>query len=128
MSYTFPSYEWAQQFREKINSSDSYASAASNWEGDIVLSVENGGGIYLDLWHGECREAAYYAVPSDRNAAYRLSATIEGWRQILDGRLDPIKAIVTRQIKLDGNLIRIMKHVKAAQELVACAARVDTNF
>ena len=128
MGYTFPSEEWTQQFRDKINSSDTYASAANKWEGDIILAIENGGGIYLDLWHGKCRKATFYENPSNQDAEYRISATMEKWKQILDGKLDPIKGMMTRQIRLDGNLIKIMKHVKAAQELVACAAAVDTVF
>ncbi len=43
---------------------------------------------------------------------------------VLSGGLDPIQALVKRQLTLDGNLVKIMKHVKAAQELVKCAATV----
>ena len=47
---------------------------------------------------------------------------------MLDGKLDPVQGLITRQLKLDGNLVQIMKNVKAAQELVRCAAKVDTEF
>jgi hypothetical protein len=39
-----------------------------------------------------------------------------------------VQALVTRALKLDGNLVKIMKNVKAAQELVRCATLVDTEF
>jgi putative sterol carrier protein len=47
---------------------------------------------------------------------------------VLAGKLDPVQGMVTRQLKLDGNLVKIMKNVKAAQELVRCATRVPTTF
>ena len=128
MSYLFPSSEWTEQFREKINSSEAYAIAAKKWEGDITLIVEGEAGVYLDLWHGQCRSAEHLADPGSRNAEFKISASMDRWKEVLQGKLDPIKGIVSRQIKLDGNLVKIMKNVKAAQELVRCAAQVDSEF
>ncbi len=53
---------------------------------------------------------------------------MEKWKKVLAGKLDPVQGMVTRQIKLDGNLVKIMKNVKAAQELVRCATKVPTVF
>ena len=128
MSYLFPSAEWTEQFRQIINSSDAYANAAKNWEGDITLVIEGQAGIYLDLWHGECREAEYLADPDSRDAEFKILASMDRWKSVLHGKLDPIQGMVTRQIKLDGNLVKIMKNIKAAQELVRCATQVDTEF
>ena len=61
MGYKFPSQAWADQFMQEINGSDAYASAAKTWEGDIFLAIEEGGALYLDLWHGKCRQALYTA-------------------------------------------------------------------
>ena len=55
MAYKFPSAEWTEQLHEQVNSSDAYASAAKTWEGDLLLVIDGGGAIYLDLWHGACR-------------------------------------------------------------------------
>ena len=128
VSYLFPSAEWTEQFHDRINSSDAYANAAKKWEGDIVFVIEGLAGIYLDLWHGECREAEYLDDPNSRDAEFKISASLDKWKRILTGKLDPIQGMVTRQIKLDGNLVKIMKNVKAAQELVRCATQVDTSF
>jgi putative sterol carrier protein len=35
---------------------------------------------------------------------------------------------MTRQLKLKGNMMKIMKAPKAATELVECATRVDTGW
>jgi putative sterol carrier protein len=36
--------------------------------------------------------------------------------------------MVTRQLKLKGNMLKIMKAPKAATELVLCATRVPTDW
>jgi putative sterol carrier protein len=128
MGYVFPSPEWTVAFHEQINSSDSYANAAKNWEGDIILEVEGHGAIYLDLWHGKCRAADFLEDANARSAEFRIMANMEKWQRVLAGKLDPVQGMVTRQIKLDGNLVKIMKNVKAAQELVKCATRVETVY
>jgi putative sterol carrier protein len=128
MAYLFPSAEWTEQFKNAINSSDAYASAAKNWEGDIILVIEGEAGIYLDLWHGECRDAEYLTDPDSKDAEFKISAPMAKWQNVLAGKLDPVQGLVTRQLKLDGNLVKIMKSVKAAQELVRCATTVDTEY
>ena len=63
MAYLFPSAEWVAAFREALNASEPYKVSAAKWEGDFYFIVEPKGIIkepvkfYLDLWHGECREA-----------------------------------------------------------------------
>ena len=129
MAYKFPSSEWVAEFENQINTSDAYANAAKTWEGDISLVIEGDAGIYLDLWHGKCRKAEYIADPSSgTKPEFTISADMEKWKKVLAGKLDPVQGMVTRQIKLDGNLVKIMKNVKAAQELVRCATRVDTVY
>ncbi|CAN5484412.1 SCP2 sterol-binding domain-containing protein [soil metagenome] len=128
MAYKFPSQEWADQFLIAVNRNDAYASAAKTWEGDIYLVIEEGGVLYLDLWHGKCREVLYTTDLSVKQPEFMLTASMDKWRKVLENKLDPVQGMITRQIKLDGNLVKIMKNVKAAQELVRCATQIDTEF
>ena len=36
----FPSEEWVKAFKDALNKSKEYATAAKNWEGDFVCIVE----------------------------------------------------------------------------------------
>ncbi|MCB0044700.1 MAG: SCP2 sterol-binding domain-containing protein [Caldilineaceae bacterium] len=128
MAYLFPSAEWTEQFEQAINSSEEYAGAAKNWEGDIMLVIKDGPGIYLDLWHGVCRGSDFVEDADSKSAEFKITADMDKWKQVLAGKLDPVQGMVTRKIKLDGNLVKIMKNVKAAQELVRCATTVDTRY
>lgn len=128
MGLQFPSQPWTEAFCKTINSSDAYAGAAKTWEGDFLFVVEQGSGVYVDLWHGQCRAAEFVPDPSTKKTEFTITAGMAKWQQVITGKLDPIQGLVTRQLKLDGNLVKIMKNVKAAQELVRCATQIDTDF
>ena len=132
MAYQFPSDVWVKALMEELNHSQAYAEAAKNWEGDFVFVVEPGGTLaspsllYMDLWHGKCREA--FEVTGDKPAAFRLSAPAATWKRVITKQLDPIQGIMTGQLKLKGNLAMVMKGVGAAKELVAGCTRIETEF
>jgi putative sterol carrier protein len=134
MSIPFPSDAWVKALMAEINRSPAYAEAAKNWEGDFVFLVEPVDGqsqpvrLYMDLWHGQCREAAELADESAKTPAYRLSAPLAVWKKVLLKQLFPLQGLMTGQLKLQGNLPMVMKNVWAAQELVACCTLVPTIF
>ncbi len=132
--YKFGSEKWVKALQEAINASEAYAEAAKTWEGDFYFIVEPGGPIekemimYMDLWHGKCREAAVYEDRSAKTPAFIISAPLSVWRKVIDKKLDPIQGMMTRQMKIQGDMVKIMKAVKAAKELVECTTRVPTEF
>lgn len=134
MDYLFGTDAWIQRCREEINQSARYKTVAATWEGDFFFVIlpdglmEQRAVYYLDLWHGECRHACLVADESDFTPAFRLESDAINWRAIVTKKLDPIQGMMTRKIKLQGDMARIMRHVPAAQELVDCATRVPTIF
>ena len=65
MAAIFPSEEWLQGLKTKLNSDARYNEIAKNWEGDLFFFIEPEGNLkekltfYLDLWHGTCRKVEY---------------------------------------------------------------------
>ncbi|MBC7222783.1 MAG: SCP2 sterol-binding domain-containing protein [Anaerolineae bacterium] len=134
MAYLFPSDEWAKALMDVLNQSEAYAQAAKNWEGDCFFTIEPEGSmtrpvnLWFDLWHGKCRAAREIPPEEDITPAFRFSGKLSTYRKIFDGKLDAIKALMTRQLKLQGDMKAIMRAPKAAQELVRCATQVDTVY
>jgi len=134
MSYQFPSPEWVAAFKDAVNASEAYKVSAEKWEGDFYFVISAGKGLpepvkfYLDLWHGECREAYIVDGDDDKNPEFVIEGTIDTYRQVFDKKLDPIRALVSRKLKLKGNLGKIMRSVKATLDLVNAAASVDTVY
>ncbi len=130
----FGSEEWVKALQQELNASPAYAEAAKNWEGDFYFVVDPEGPVtspmylYMDLWHGNCREAF---VAQDKNAktpAFVMSGLYSKWQKVVLAQLDPIQALMTGQLKLKGNMVMVMKNVKAAQEIVRACTRIETDF
>jgi putative sterol carrier protein len=134
MSIPFASDEWVEALMVKINESEAYRSAAKTWEGDFYFIVEPEGTtgeaviMYMDLWHGDCREAFVAQDAEVRQPEFRINAPLGAWQLVVTKKLDPIQALMTRRLKLQGNMMKIMRAVKAAQELVNCCTQVPTQF
>ncbi len=132
--YKLGSPEWVQGFAQAINESEAYAEAAKTWEGDFYIIIDAGGKVvseivmYLDLWHGKCRDAYVVADRAAKAPAFVISAPESAWRKVIAKSLDPIQGMMTRQLKLTGDMVKIMKAVKAAKELVNCVTQVPTQF
>jgi len=134
MGITFATDEWAKALMAEVNASEAYKKAAANWEGDFYFITTKGQGIpedtyvYLDLWHGVARDAYLVSDPSAKNVAFELSAPVDVWRKVLEKKVDPIRGIMSGQLKLKGNMMTVLKTPKAATELVASAMKVDTDW
>jgi putative sterol carrier protein len=134
MSYLFPSPEWVTAFKDALNASEAYKVSAAKWEGDFYFVISAGEGLkepvkfYLDLWHGECREAYIVEGDDDKKPEFVIEGKLSTYKQVFSHKLDPIRALVSRKLKLKGNLGKIMRSVKATLDLVNAAASVDTVY
>ncbi|PIE79511.1 MAG: hypothetical protein CSA11_11810 [Chloroflexi bacterium] len=134
MAIQFATEGWIKALQDELNSSEGYREAAKTWEGDFYFVVSKGGSIaedvymYMDLWHGECRDAFEVKDASEKEPAFIMTAPVDVWRKVVTKKLDPIKGMMSRQLKLKGNMMKIMKAPKAAIELVNCTAEIDTAW
>ena len=134
MAIPFPSDEWVKAFKDVLNSDAEYAAVARNWEGDIMFVVEPDGVfskpvcMYMDLWHGECRDARELANPAEKKVAFTLSAPFPVFARIVQGSLDPMQAMMTRQLKVNGSMVYMMKNVPTVLTFVKCTQKVDSEF
>ncbi len=134
MSIKFLTEEWIKALMEEVNKSREYREAARSWEGDFYFIMETEGPeketviYHMDLWHGECRSASVVADADEKTPEFRITASVDKWRRVIEKKLDPIQGMIMRQLRLQGNLMKIMKAPKAALELVNCCTRVPTEF
>ena len=134
MLYSFPSPEWVQAFEAKLNNDERYATVASKWEGDTLFEIgpdpvdesQQTRSIYLDLWHGKCRAA--HIVDEDHPLAgvptFTLSAPLANFAKILEGKLDPMQVMLTRKLRVSGNMVYMMRNVPVVLDFVRFAKEV----
>ncbi len=133
MAIPFATDEWIKALQVELNNSEKYAKAAAAWEGDFYFIVDKGSAdgdvyLYLDLWHGKANDAFAVSDSSKKSPAFELRAPVKTWKGVLSKKIDPIRGIMTRQLKLKGNMMKVMKAPKAAIQLVECASALDTEW
>jgi putative sterol carrier protein len=134
MAIKFPSDEWIKELSNKLNESESYEKSAKDWEGDLVFVVEPDDAydgtayLFLGLYHGKSTDAAMIGSEDEREAEFVIRAPFSNWRKVIEGKLDPIQGMMTRKLKVKGNMVKIMRYPRAALEIVACCALVETEF
>ena len=127
MSGEFPSEEWLNGFMDYLNSDEEYAKTASKWEGDLIFDIHPEGAlqehlrIYMDLWHGKCRGGYFIPKDEEKDAKFILSAPFGNFVRILKGDLDPMQAMMTRKLKVKGNMAYMMRNVPTVLKFVSCA-------
>ena len=132
----FPGDEWFRRFIEVINASPEYAVSAADWEGDVVIAIgaEPDKGVprdvfcLLDLWHGSCRGGGAVEAARGDEAEFLVSAPYSRWREVIEGSLEPVKALMQGKLKVRGDLRKILRYVRATQELARLTRAVETTF
>lgn len=135
MTATFPSQEWLTGLEEKLNTDEQYAGVAKSWEGDLFFRIEPEGNLkepltfYLDLWHGKCRKSVYNADPVEYpKPAFTLSATYNNITAILSGKMNPMTAMMTMKLKVQGNMGYMMRNVPVVLDFVRVASSATAEI
>jgi putative sterol carrier protein len=102
-------------------------------KGDLIFDIQPdageqaGGGsvrLYLDLWHGTCRGSCVLGPEDSPKAKFTLRAPRANFLNILGGGLDPMQAMLTRKLLVDGDTIYMMRNVPMVLDFVRCAKAV----
>jgi putative sterol carrier protein len=135
MSTIFPSEEWLQGLEAKLNSDEKYSGIAKNWEGDLFFSIEPEGNLkegitfYLDLWHGKCRKAEYRPDASAHpKPTFTLTASYNNITDILTGKMNPMTAMMTMKLKVQGSMGYMMRNVPTVLDFVRVASEATTEI
>lgn len=151
----FATPEWAEAYSKALNENQNYREAAgpsgfppNGWEGDFIFVIEPSGSqtneirMWIGLYHGDCTGARilgegekFQVIKSGEKAEgdaigveYTYAATYDNWVKILKQELDPIRALLGGQAKLQGDMAKVMRATKAAQEMVVTTTKIDTEF
>ncbi|HET91028.1 MAG TPA: sterol carrier protein [Chloroflexi bacterium] len=134
MAFQFPSDEWIKELSRQLNESEAYEKSARDWEGDFVFVVEpddeydRSAYLFLGLYHGKSPAAQALESEDEREAEFVMRAPFTNWRKVIEGKLDPIQGMMTKKLRVQGNMMKVMRYPKAAKEIVTCCALVPTDF
>lgn len=151
----FGTEEWAEAYAKALNENEAYREAAgpkgfppNGWEGDFIFVIEPSGPVteeilmWVGLYHGDCtgakilgKDEKYQVIKPEEKAPegtigveFVYSASYDNWVKILKKELDSVKALLGGQAKLQGDMAKVMRATKAAQEMVNTTTIIDTEF
>lgn len=135
MSLPFPSAQWLDALIDVLNTDERYAEVAHKWEGDIfvVIDPDDSSGTqnsplayYLDLWHGTCRGGEYFEPLGEivREPTFVFRATMTNILKIFSAELDPIQAMLTRRLNVEGNMAYLLRNVPTVLDFIRCCRLV----
>ncbi len=118
----FPSKEWCEDAVRLLNDDPERSLAAQGWQGDI--------GVIVDAEPGKLARAfVVHVVPRDARTeklrvlddpddldelepAYLARAPYTVWKQLLQGSLDPVEAVLRRRIAVKGDLQQLIERLR----------------
>ena len=134
MGLKFGSAEWVQAYKDALNANKDYETAAATWEGDFIFEVtpdgnlDHGISFWIDLQHGKALDAKVLTNAAEKDAAFTATGKYSDFMKIINKEIGPVKAIMMRKLKLQGNMAKVMRAVEAAKQLVNTIGMVDTEF
>ena len=57
-----------------------------------------------------------------------IKASYSVWKDVIGGRIDPIRGMTQGKLKLSGDLPELTQHMPAVAQLVALAQQITTEF
>lgn len=127
--------EWGSRFCEIINGDLSFRDAARGWTWPLALVLEKNAelgypedvALRLALDAGRCGGATIVDA-AKVDAPFKFRASYPVWKRIVRGELEPIAAVMRRELAFEGSLTTIVMQVRTIHALVACAQQVPTDF
>lgn len=133
---TFPSLEWAEELARRLNALPEYGESAANWKGTLVMAVlaepdkkvPQDVNIALDPTGGVIKNVHLADEEGRRNATFTLLGKYSVWKDVVQGKHDILKGVITGKIKLRGQLFRLMLQLKTPEIIMREMRRMPSRF
>lgn len=138
MTLVFGTDAWAEALVAEINTSSEYRNAAAKWgngfNGNVLLvfdadaAIRTSQALLVKLTKGACTGASFVPGVVHPDAGFGLRAPFSVWRSVLSRKTLAATAILTGQMRVEGDRMTLLKHTAAHRALIACAAALETEF
>ena len=134
----FPSKEWCEEAVRLANADPETSLAGAGWTGDFGAVVEAEPGklartfvAHLVPKDGRVVRFRVLADPDDLEElepAYLARAPYSVWKGLLQGRLDPVEAVLKRHISVQGDLQPLIERMRYKGIADRIFAQLKTEF
>jgi putative sterol carrier protein len=139
-STLFPTKDWAENYARAINETEEYQESGKGWLWDIAFMItelpesvrsivkRDSVAFILELRDGRCNSVTWVERQEDMRAPFTVSAKYSTWLRVIRGELGPTQAMLTGQLKVKGDISKILRYSAAAVAMVKAAQKVPTRY
>jgi putative sterol carrier protein len=138
MPVPFPSDEWIEEWRERLNDNEEYAEKGQGWgvgfNGDFVFHVAADDRLpedryfYIALEDGKCTEAREIDSPDDVDAGFVYKGDYSDWVDLNRGDIGPIDGMMSGIFDIDGDMQKVLQYSEAAVAMTETGREIDTDY
>jgi len=149
MAVEFPSDEWIDEWKERINDNEEYSEKASDWgvgwNGDFIFTIEvendelkedfsdrigDDGKVhyFVGLEGGDCRDAYQVDNLDEVDYGFEIIGPYENWKALAQGEIGAIDGLMSGKFELNGDMQRVMEYSDGAVVMVETATDIETDF
>jgi putative sterol carrier protein len=139
MAHRFPSEAWTNAYKDAVNANETYAKHGKPWtfgavamviKADPSIGLDDDTGMILDVHEGVCRGTKLvHGMEAVAGTPFIIVAEYARWKDVIEGRTDPIKGMMEGKLKLTvGHLPTMIRFVESSRALVVSATNVPTEF
>jgi putative sterol carrier protein len=127
----FPSEAWCRKAIALFNEDPEAADAARGWEGDFGVVFDAGDrtlAVRVGAPVGGKLPEPEFLSPEEleaRGPKYYARATVEDWRALMQGGLDPVSAIVQKRLIARGDLTPVIARLAYRGLALRWLARIE---
>ncbi len=135
MGFKYPSDEWMKELKRICNDDKEFKDAVGTFGGIFVFQLEPEPGklekrtyLFLQIQDGNITNAGELPSIDDRpDLDYILEGSFSVWKDVITGKREPLRAIMTRKLKLvKGKQLALLKNTKMAMRMINNCVKVDT--
>jgi putative sterol carrier protein len=82
---------------------------------------------FIGLKDGGCTEVDVVGDPNERDVGFVLRGNHEMWRDLVDGEVEPIPAVMSGDLEVEGDMHKILQYSDATTLLGEIAADTETT-
>ncbi len=137
MPALYPSDEWIKALQGICNADPEFRELGAHFTGNFIFQIEAEPGVlekpvclFCRPDGGELKEAMEIASPEERpDADYIITGSYPVWKNVVQGRQEPLRALMTRKLKLiKGKQLKLLKEVKLALKIINACTLVDAEY
>ncbi len=131
---TFPSDDWIAAFCREVSAHPAVDDAVAALSGTYRFVIEPEGALTrpqryaIALGDASGGPAAVPVDPDSDGLRLEIAAGYDRWRELLTGRLDLMRAMLLRRIRVGGDVASLMRHREAARPLLDALRATESDF